>query len=128
DLHPDADGAVHPDEHAEVQLVLLLRARGGPRWKTPAYPARQGARRLLLDQRPGVRARQRTRLRALGGAGRRRLGLSARPALLLARRAAQWPPERIPRVRGQARDAAWPSQQSPARGVARRGPAGGLRG
>ena len=41
-----------------------------------ALPARQGARRLVLDQRPRLRARQPARFRPLGGGGRARLGLS----------------------------------------------------
>ncbi len=45
---PDLDGAAH------------------------AHAARQGARRLLVDQRPGLHPRQPARLRALGGARARR--------------------------------------------------------
>ena len=64
---------VDPDEHGALRLALLHRARAAPQWPAPAHAARQGARRLLIDQRPGVRARQPARFRALG---RRR----ARPA------------------------------------------------
>ena len=47
-----------PDEHAEVQLVLPHRARAASERPAHAYAARQGAGRLLLDQRPGVHPRQ----------------------------------------------------------------------
>ncbi len=43
--------AVDPDEHGELRLALPHRARAAPRRPPPAHPARQGARRLLLDQR-----------------------------------------------------------------------------
>ncbi len=47
----------------------------GARRAPPAHAARQGARRLFLDQRPRVRARQRAGLRPLGSGRRDRLEL-----------------------------------------------------
>ena len=66
DLHSDALGTVHSDEHAEVQLVLSHRAGAAPGRPEHAYAARQGAGRLLLHQRPGVHPRQSAGFRAVG--------------------------------------------------------------
>ena len=50
----------------------------------PGHAARQGDRRIVLDQRHGLCARPCARLRHLGGDGRQGLGLSPRAALLQA--------------------------------------------
>ena len=42
--------------------------------RAPEHAARQGARRLVVDQRPGLYPRQPARLRPLGGGGRARAG------------------------------------------------------
>ncbi len=70
DLHADALGALHPDGHGEVRLALLHRTGARPRRPPPAHAARQGARRLVVDQRPRLRARQCAGFRTLGGGGR----------------------------------------------------------
>ena len=69
DLRADAVRALHSDEHGEVQLGLSHRARAAPRRPTPAHAARQGARRLVVDQRPGLYPRQSARFRPLGDEG-----------------------------------------------------------
>ena len=46
--------------------------------RAPRHAARQGARRVVLDQRHGLRPRPPQRLRHLGRDGRRRLGLGRR--------------------------------------------------
>ena len=65
--------------------------------RTPRHAARQGARRLLLDQRHGLRPRPPARLRPLGRDGRRRLGLGRRRALLPAHGALARRPLRLAR-------------------------------
>ena len=65
---------------------LVHRARAGPR-RPPLLPAaRQGARRLELDQRDGLHPRQPRRLRRVGRRRGRGLGLRRRAAVLQARR------------------------------------------
>ncbi len=61
----------------QARLGLRDRARAARRRALAVHPARQGARRLELDERDAVRARAPARLRRLGGAGRARLGLRA---------------------------------------------------
>ena len=56
-VHPDAGGAVLPDEHEPLRLGLLHRARAASRRPRAGHAARQGDRRLLLDQRHGLCAR-----------------------------------------------------------------------
>ena len=75
DLRTDALRALDSDGHGEVRLALLHRAGARPRGASPAHAARQGPGRLVLDQRPRVRARQSAGLRALGNRRRRRLEL-----------------------------------------------------
>ena len=58
DLHPDAERAVDSDEHGQIRVALPLRARERPRRPPHLHAARQGARRILIDQRHGLRARQ----------------------------------------------------------------------
>ena len=86
DLHPDAGGAVDPAQHESLQLGLLERAGAAAQQPPHLLPARQGARRLLLDQRPRLCARPRARFRPLGGRGRARLVLRKRAALFPPRR------------------------------------------
>ncbi len=64
--------------HTEPEPDLNGRAHRGD--------ARQGAGRLVLDQRDGLHARQSRRLRPLGAEGRARLVLCRRAALFQARR------------------------------------------
>src|SRR4029077_3510284 len=85
---PDGQRAVDPHEHGALRLALLYPGGAAPEWSPTAYPARQGARRFLLDQRAGVRARQSARLRALGGRRRQRLGLRGIVSLIQTLRAA----------------------------------------
>ena len=66
----------------QARLGLRDRARAARRRALAVHPARQGARRLELDERDALRARAPVRLRRLGGAGRARLGLPRRAALL----------------------------------------------
>ena len=54
---PDAVGAVDPDEHEPLRLGLFHRARTASRRPRAGDAARQGARRLVLDQRHGLCAR-----------------------------------------------------------------------
>ena len=61
--------------------------------------ARQGARRLVLDQRDGVHPRRSGRLRPLGAEGRARLVLCGRAAVLQARRELAGRRERASRQR-----------------------------
>ena len=66
DLHPDAGRAVDPDEHEAVQLGLSRASLSRTSTAAGCMPARQGAGRLVLDQRPRLCPRQSARLRALG--------------------------------------------------------------
>ena len=66
----------------QARLGLRDRARAARRRTLAVHPARQGARRLELDERDALRARPAARLRQLGGAGRARLGLPRRAAVL----------------------------------------------
>ena len=59
---------------AQVRLALLHRAGARPRRAPPAHAARQGAGRIVVDQRARVRARQCAGLRALGSGRRARAG------------------------------------------------------
>ena len=94
-LHP------HPARHGpharlrHVRLGLRDRARAEPQQPPHRGDARQGAGRLVVDQRDGLYARQSRRLRPLGAEGRARLVLCRRAALFPAlrdlRRAARTP-------------------------------------
>ena len=63
---PDAVGAVDPDEHEPLRLGLCQRAGAASRRPRAGHAARQGDRRLVLDQRHGLCARPCARLRPLG--------------------------------------------------------------
>ena len=80
-FHTHADGVVHPDEHVAVQLGLRKRAGTLSRRPANGLPARSRARRLVVDQRHGLRARPSARLRRVAGKWRRRLVLRDLPAL-----------------------------------------------
>ena len=111
-LHPDAGGAVDPDEQSPLRMGLCDRARAASERPDPADAARQGARRLVLDQRPRLCARQSARLRPLAGGGRGRLGLSRRAALFQARRDAGRGRRPLSRRQRAAADAERPARQS----------------
>ncbi len=64
------------------ELEIPDRAGSRPRRPPQLLAARQGPGRLVLDQRHGVRPRPPDRFRRLGGAGRHRLGLAGRAALV----------------------------------------------
>src|SRR3989454_1556912 len=84
DPHPDrarqALGAPH------VRLGLRHGARAPARRSADRGDARQGARRQLLDQRDGLRARPPRRLRSVGAEGVPRLVVRRNPPLLQALR------------------------------------------
>ena len=71
-------GAARP----HLQLELRDRAGAGARQSPRRMRARQGDRRLVLDQRHGLCARPSRRLRPLGGVRSARLVLRRRAALL----------------------------------------------
>ena len=125
-LHPDAGRALDPDEHEEVQLGLCERAGAESRRPPARLPARQGARRLVLDQRPRLCPRPSPRFRPLGGGGRARLGLSACAALFPARRGLARGRRPLSRRRRPARDAPRRAAQSALRRLHRGGAAGRL--
>ena len=84
-VHPHARGAAVPDRQPALRLEVRVRA-GAVHGRPQGLPRpRQGARRLQLDQRDDLPARQPARLRALGGRqGHGLLGLRALPAVLQA--------------------------------------------
>ena len=99
-----------------------------PQSERPAHPlsARQGSRRLVLDQRPRLCARPSARFRTLGGGGRQGLGISQRAALLPSRGELCRRRRRLARRRRAAGDGAR-SQVKPAlRRLHRGGPRGRL--
>ena len=126
DLHSDALGAVHSDEHAEVQLVLSHRARAAPGRKKPAHPARQGAGRLIVHQRSRLHSRQSSGFRAVGGGGRRGVGVPRRIAVFQTCGAPPGGRRPVPRRFRQADDELRIDEQPAARGVARGRRASGL--
>ena len=84
-LHPHAGGAVVPDRQPLLRLEVRVRARAAHARAAHLPRAREGARRLELDQRDDLPARQPARLRALGRRpGPRELGLRPLPAVLQA--------------------------------------------
>ncbi len=130
-VHPHAGRAAVPDRQPALRLEVRDRAGAGD-VRPPDLPRpRQGARRLELDQRDDLPARQPDGLRALGG--RRRpgvVGLPALPALLQAhgdrpgRRPA--PGRHLARRQRAARAGARTRDQPAVRGVLRGRAAGGL--
>ena len=96
----------------------LLPVRARARHRQPHHPgaARQAARRLELDQRPGLGARPAARLRHLGADGLPRLELARRGAAL-------HPHRELRRRRRQQR----PRHRRPAQGLDRARPEPALR-
>ena len=68
-------------QQSAARLGLLRRAGGERRRPRGRMRARQGDRRLVVDQRDGLRARQSRRLRPLGGSGPARMVVRARAAV-----------------------------------------------
>ena len=66
----------------KLDWELYTEPEPGVRRPLALLPARQGARRLQLDERDALRPRPPARLRPVGGAGRDRLGLGRRHGLL----------------------------------------------
>ena len=77
-LDPGADRLRAHFQRSAFQLDVRDAAGPGAEQPHPVLAARQGARRLKLDQRDGVRAWPAGRLRRLGGGGRHRLVLGRR--------------------------------------------------
>ena len=88
--HLDQDPGRLQQDRLQRQAQLGLRDRARPLHRQPPHkiPARQGAGRLGLDQRPSLRARPGGRLRHVGAARLPRLVVERRAALLQARRIA----------------------------------------
>ena len=114
---PGMIGPMHsvPQIKKHGRLGLLLGAAEAPPRPQDAGPARQGRRRLELDQRHGLRARQPRQLRLLGGRGQHRLGRRQRQRGVQAHGGLRGRRERLPRRRRA--DPGHP-QQDPAGGVA----------
>ena len=72
---------------SEIQLGLRDGSRGGTQQSQGRLAARQGARRLRLDQWPRLPAWRAQRFRRMGKSRRDRLGLQGRAALLQEKRA-----------------------------------------
>jgi choline dehydrogenase len=82
DPHPGRLSLLH--EQPAHRLVLQDGGRAGAERARAQLSARQGAGRLLVDQRHDLHARPGARLRPLAPAGPHRLGLGRRAALLQA--------------------------------------------
>ena len=122
DPHP----ARLPQDLQQSARQLDVRQRAGARAQQPHHvpAARQGAGRHQLDQRHGLHARQRGRLRRVAPARLRGLGLRFGAALLQARRGPGARRRRIPRRR-RAAESLRPSLAADAgQGHARGRPAG----
>ena len=96
--HQDPRGVPEPVPH-RARLGLLDRARARGRQPLAVHPPREVPGRVELDERDALRPRPAARLRPLGRAGRARLGLVRRPALLPALRGQRARPLRVPRDR-----------------------------
>ena len=84
-VHPHAGGVLVPDREPPLRLVLRVRAGAVHGRAARRACSRQGAGRIELDQRDDLPARERPRLREVGGrAGPRALELRALPAVLQA--------------------------------------------
>ncbi len=127
-LHPHAGRSRVP--HRQQALRLDVPVRAGAVHARPAdLPrAREGARRVKLDQRDDLPARQPARLRALGGrAGPRGLVVSPLPPLFQADGDLPRRRGRFPRRRRPARPRARPRDEPALRRVLRRGETGRVR-
>ena len=83
--HPRAGRAAVPDRQPALRLEVRVRAGAGDGRPAGLPRPRQGARRLVVDQRDDLPARQPDGLRALGRrAGHGGVGLPPLPALLQA--------------------------------------------
>ena len=109
-------GRMHDSAH--VRLGLRDRARAQPQQPPHRGDARQGAGRLLVDQRDGLYPRQPRRLRPLGAEGRARLVLCGRAAVLPARRDLGRRREHLARRLGPARHRIRQDARSAVRGLA----------
>ena len=126
-LHPHAGGAVVPDRQPLLRLEVRVRARAGDERAAHLPRAREGARRLELDQRDDLPARQPARLRALGRrSGDGELGLRPLPALLQADGDLPRRRRRVARRRRAADARARPCDEPAVPGVLRGGAAGRL--
>ena len=83
-VHSDAGRAVISDEHETLRLGVRERTGTPSRQPQNACAARQGDRRVVLDQRHGVRARPCTGFQPLAGQRRDGLELCRRAALFQA--------------------------------------------
>ena len=126
-LHPHAGGALVPDRQPLLRLEVPVGGRALHEQPPHLPRPRQGARRLELDQRDDLPARQSTRLRALGRRARpRALGLRPLPAVLQAHGDLLCGRRRVARRRRPAAARARPRRRTALRGVLRRGAGGGL--
>ncbi len=127
-LHPHARRALVPDRLALLRLALRVGA-GAVHGRPPRLArAREGARRVELDQRDDLPAREPARLREVGdGARARALGLRALPPVLQADGDLPVGRERVPRRVGPARRRARARHESSLRGVPRSRAASRLR-
>ena len=113
-------------DRREVQLALHRRPRPVPQRPGRALGRGQGHRRVELDQRPGLDAGERRRLRRMGQARRRRLGRRLRAAVLQARRAVRRRRRPVPRRPGPPVGGVRPGAQPADRRLRGGGPAGRL--
>ncbi len=126
-LHPHAGGARVPDRKQALRLDVRVGARAVHARSPRLSRARQGARRLELDQRHDLPARQPARLRALGRRCRHGdVGLRALPPVLQADGELSRRRRRLSRRRRSARAGARTGRRAALRRVLRRGAAGRL--
>ena len=128
-LRPHAGGARVPDRQPLLRLALRVRARAAHA-RPPHLPRpREAARRIELDQRDDLPARQPAGLRALG-VGPRDGDLGPRPLPALLQADGDLPRGRggrpVPRPRRAARARARPGARPALRRVLRRRPGGRL--
>ena len=103
-VHPHAGGALVPDRQPLYDWMYESEPEPFMHGRRDLPRARQGARRVELDQRDDLPARQPARLRALGRrAGLEELGLRALPAVLQADGDLPRRRRRVPRRRRAAR-------------------------
>ncbi len=115
-----------PVRHRQSALGLDVQDRGGARSQRPRaeLSARQGDRRLIVDQCHDLHARSGRRLRPLAAARFDRLGLERRAAVFQAAREPFPRRERAPRGRRRMADRASAGALGPARCLPHRGRAG----
>ena len=126
-LYPHARGPDVPDREPLLRLEIRVRARAGDGRPDGLPRARQGARRVELDQRDDLPAREPDGLRALGGRARDGvLGVRQLPAVLQADGDVPRRRRRVPRRRRAARARARPGGRRAVPGVLPGRPAGRL--